>query len=50
MESYSDFKIIEDDSFSLDVINAAEKSIYQLIFEWKKDNFYLTKIGVKSFY
>ncbi|MGE8553954.1 MAG: hypothetical protein ACN6OB_08450 [Chryseobacterium jejuense] len=50
MEAYSDFKRIGKNSFSVDVIQKAESSIYQLIFEWKKDNFYLAKIGVKSFY
>lgn len=50
MEAYSDFKRIGKNSFSVDVIQKAESSIYQLEFEWKKDNFYLTKIGVKSFY
>lgn len=50
MNSYSDFKQIDKNSFSVDVISKAENSIYQLVFEWKKDNFYLTQIGVKSFY
>lgn len=50
MNSYSDFKQIGKNSFSVDVISKAENSIYQLVFEWKKDNFYLTQIGVKSFY
>ncbi len=50
MEAYSDFKRIGKNSFSIDVIQKAESSIYQLVFEWKKDNFYLTEIGVKTFY
>ncbi|OCA70000.1 hypothetical protein [Chryseobacterium arthrosphaerae] len=50
MNSYSDFKQIGKNSFSVDVISKAENSIYQLVFEWKKDNFYLSQIGVKSFY
>ncbi len=50
MEAYSDFKRIGKNSFSVEVIQKAESSIYQLVFEWKKDNFYLTDVGVKSFY
>ncbi|WP_165585009.1 hypothetical protein [Chryseobacterium taiwanense] len=50
MKAYSDLKIIGKNSFSVDVIQKAENTIYQLLFEWKQNNFYLTQIGVKSFY
>lgn len=50
MNAYSDFRQSGKNSFSVDVINKADNSIYQLMFEWKQDNFYLTEIGVKSFY
>ncbi|MCE3075502.1 hypothetical protein [Chryseobacterium gwangjuense] len=50
MRAYSNFKRIGKTSFSLDVIQKAENTIYNLLFEWKQNNFYLTQIGIKSFY
>lgn len=49
LQSYSNLKHSAKNFFSVDIIKKSNNSIYQLFFEWKKDNFYLIKIKVQSF-
>lgn len=49
MNAYSDFKQMDSSSFSVHVIQKANRTIYRLIFEWRGDGFYLKQLGEQTF-
>ncbi|MFC6269788.1 hypothetical protein [Frigoriflavimonas asaccharolytica] len=49
MNSFSEFKRIGNNSFSVEVIQKSKETIYHLVFEWKGDGFYLKQLGQQYF-